>query len=102
MRLGKPAAASQNYAINNLSVAEYKRYTKVFDNGEKKKFLDEAEDEIVETICDIDKTLDKSIDKISEKYQEVNIDNSIKEAINNTPIQEPEIRQGVRRIRRHR
>ncbi len=123
---------------------------KVFDSGEKKKLLEEAEDEIVEkvqislsekifgfvkkgflkalkesflnkvytivedfcrknsvmfdieTMCDIDKALDKSIDSITMQYQEHSIDNGIKEAVSNTPIKEPEIRQEVRRIRRHR
>ena len=135
---------------DNLSVAEYKRYKKVFDSGEKKKLLEEAEDEIVEkvqmslsekiygfvkkgflkvlkeafiekvysifedfcrkncvmfdieTMCDIDKALDKSIDSITMQYQEHSIDNGIKEAISNTPIKEPEIRQAVRHVRRYR
>ena len=135
---------------DNLSVAEYKRYKRVFDNGEKQKLLEEAEDEIVEKvqmslsekifgfvkksflrvlketfiekvysifedfcrkncvmfdiemICDIDKALDKSIDVITERYKEHSVDNGIKEALSNISFKEPEIRQEVRRARRHR
>ncbi|MBQ9392325.1 MAG: hypothetical protein IJU02_09075 [Lachnospiraceae bacterium] len=56
----------------------------------------------IETMCDIDKALDKSIDSITMQYQEHSIDNGIKEAVSNTPIKEPEIRQAVRHVRRYR